>query len=273
MMAVATRADGGGACRVTDRRFGPNVRALSIPILVLCGIAAMPAAACAEPLGDYGRPQESPFVNEFLPWLKNGWGEITGTAVPAAPYTDDEHELRDRAYIILQPIELRLPSRLTLAGVDFVELWDLVFDPPGFDVQSYGDTLIERAYRSHAARYAQLIDDIRADTKLVGPFFATAQRVLDADGVRKRSFRYVSQGPDHIGMAQRRIDENRVLMSEVYRRFKERIESYRYALQTLLVLTPSPAAVNAEKALYHLEEQFRLVTAPPVVSPNVIVRK
>jgi hypothetical protein len=271
MTAAAIRADGGGARRATDRH-SANVRAFSILFLVLCASAAS-STVRAEPIGDYGRPEESSFVDKFFPLLKNGWAEITGTVVPVAPYTDDERELRDRAYIILQPIELRLPSRLTLAGVDFVELWDLVFDPPGFDVQSYGDTLIERAYRSHAARYAQLIDDIRADTKLVGPFFATAQHVLDADSVRRRSFRYVSQGADHIGMAQRRIDENRVLMSEVYRRFKERIASYRYALETLLVLTPSPAAVNAEKALYRLEEQFRLVTAPPVVSPSVIVRK
>ena len=229
--------------------------------------------ARAEPLGDYGRPQDSPFIDEFLPWLKNGWGEITGTAVPAAPYTDDERELRDRAYIILQPIELRLPSRFTLAGVDFVELWNLIFNPPSYDVHSYGDTLIARAYRSQAARYAQLTDDIRADTALVGPFFATAQRVLDADDVRRRSFHYVSQGSDRIGMAQRRIDENRVLISEVYRRFGERIASYRYALETLLVLTPSPAAVEAEKSLYRLEEQFRRVTAPPPVDPSIIVRK
>jgi len=227
----------------------------------------------AEPIGDYGRPEDSPFVDEFMPWLKDGWQEITGTAVPAAPYTDDERTLRDRAYILLQPIELRLPSRLTLAGVDFIELWNLIFDPPSYDVRSYGDALIARAYRSHSARYAQLIDDIRADTALVAPFFAIAQRVIDADGVRRKSFRYVSQSSVRIGMAQRRIDENRVLISEVYRRFGERIASYRYALETLLILTPSPAAVDAEKALHQLEDRFRLVTAPPIVSASVIVRK
>ncbi len=247
------------------------MRAFGLIIVLACILAC--AVARAEPIGDYGRPQESPFVDEFLPWLKNGWSEITGTAVPTAPYTDDERELRDRAYIILQPIELRLPSRFTLAGVDFVELWNLVFNPPSYDVRSYGDALVARAYRSHAARYAQLTDDIRADTDLVGPFFATAQRVMDADGVRQRSFRYVRTEPGNIDMGRRRIDENRVLIAEVYRRFGERIASYRYALETLLVLTPSPAAVEAEKALYHLEERFRLVTAPPPADPSIIVRK
>lgn len=246
------------------------------PILfaaLLCAALSACGAARAEPIGDYGRPEDSPFIDEFLPWLKGGWQEITGTAVPAAPYTDDEKMLRDRAYILLQPIELRLPSRFTLAGVDFIELWNLVFDPPSYHVQSYGDALIARAYRSHAARYAQLIDDIRADTALVSPFFTTAQRVMDADGVRRKSFRYVSQSSVRISMAQRRIDENRVLISEVYRRFGERIASYRYALETLLILTPSPAAVDAEKTLHQLEDRFRLVTAPPIVSASVIVRK
>jgi hypothetical protein len=246
------------------------------PILfaaLFCAAFGMGGAARTEPIGDYGRPEDSPFVDEFLPWLKDGWQEITGTAVPAAPYTDDERTLRDRAYTLLQPIELRLPSRLTLAGVDFIELWNLIFDPPSYDVRSYGDALIARAYRSHSARYAQLIDDIRADTALVGPFFSTAQRVMDADGVRRKSLRYVSQSSVRIGMAERRIDENRVLISEVYRRFGERIASYRYALETLLILTPSPAAVDAEIALHRMEDRFRLVTAPPIVSASVIVRK
>jgi hypothetical protein len=247
------------------------VRALLVCASLLCALAI--PAAHAEPIGDYGRPADSPFLDEFLPWLKGSWEEVTGTAVPAAPYTDDERMLRDRAYILLQPIELRLPSRFTLAGVDFIELWNLVFNPPSYDVRSYGDALIARAYRSHAARYEQLIDDIRADTDLVGPFFAAAQRVMDADGVRARSFRYVSVAPGQIDIARRRIDENRVLIAEVYRRIGERIASYRYALETLLVLTPSPAAVDAEKALHRLEERFRQVTAPPPVRPDILVRK
>ena len=225
-------------------------------------------------MGDYGRPADSPFVDEFLPWLKNGWGEMTGTAVPAAPYTDDEITLRNRAYIILQPIELRLPSRFTLAGVDFVELWTLIRNEPAvYDIRSYGDTLVARPYRSYAARYAQLVDDIRADTELVGPFFAMAQRVMDADDVRRRSFRYVGVEQSKIDMGRKRIEENRILIGEVHRAFGNRIASYRYALQTLLVLTPSPAAVGAEKALYLLEERFKRVTASPVVAAGGIIRK
>jgi hypothetical protein len=228
-----------------------------------------------EPLGDYGRPEYSPFVDEFLPWLKEGWLDLTGQAVPTAPFTDDEKLLRDRAYIIILPIEQRERSRLTFAGVDFVVLWTLIRNQPlVHDPRSYGNHLIAKAYRSHSARYAQLIDDIRADMGLVGPFFATAQRVLDADGVRQKSFRYVSPGlAGKIEVARERVDENRILIATVHRRYRERIASYRYALETLLVMTPSPAAVEAERVLRLLEERFARVTEPAPLPAGALVRK
>jgi hypothetical protein len=62
-------------------------------------------------------------------------------------------------------------------------------------VRSYANFLIERPYRSSAARYAQLIDDIRADALRVAPFFSMANRVLEADAVRQKSFQFVSRLP------------------------------------------------------------------------------
>lgn len=229
----------------------------------------------AEMIGDYGRPEESPFVDEFLPWLKGSFLDVTGQAVSAAPYTDDEIMLRNQAYAILLPPELRRRSYFTLAGVDFVELWSLIAaQKPVFDVRSYGNSLVARPYRSHAARYSQLIDDVRADMGLAGPFFATAHRVMDADGVRKRSFLYVSRvSAGDIELGRKRIGENRRLIAEVYRRFRERIASYRYALETLLVLTPSPMTVQAERALYLLEQRFARITEPETIAAAPLVRK
>ncbi len=242
---------------------------------LLCMVAGASAPLRAEPIGDYGRPKTAPSSTNFWPWLKDSWLDFTGKSVPSAPYTDDEKMLRDRAYVLVLPIELRERSRWTLAGVDFVELWTLIRNEPVvYDTRSYGNALISRPYRSHAARYSQLIEDIRADMELVGPFFSTAQRVMDADGVRKQSFRYVTpQLSGKIELGRRRIEENRVLIAEVYRRCRERIASYRYALETLLVMTPSPAAVEAERVLHLLEERFMQVTAPPTVTAGVIIRK
>jgi hypothetical protein len=60
------------------------------------------AELAAEP-GDFGRPRESIFVDEFLPWLKDGFDSLTGQRLGVAPYTDDERTLRNLAYAILQP--------------------------------------------------------------------------------------------------------------------------------------------------------------------------
>jgi hypothetical protein len=43
----------------------------------------------AQPASDFGRPQESIFVEEFLPWLRDGIDSLTGQSVPASPYTDE----------------------------------------------------------------------------------------------------------------------------------------------------------------------------------------
>lgn len=274
--AVPSMAGGAAARRAADRQTVSR-RDVRIPVVLaaLLGAALGASQANAESVGDYGRPAESAFVDRFLPWLNGGSLDFTRRTVSAAPYTDDEIMLRNQAYGILLPPELRERSRLTLAGVDFVELWNLIAaSKPAFDVRSYGDSLVARSYRSHEARYARLVDDIRADMGLAGPFFATAHRVMDADSVRERSFFYVSRiRADNIDLGRKRIGENRLLIAEVYRRFRERIASYRYALETLLVLTPSPAAVQAERALYLLEERFAKLTEPVTVASGRLITK
>ena len=200
----------------------------------------------------------------------------------AAPYTDDERTLRDLAYAILQPPQVSHPSRFTVAGADFFELWNhWIVGPHPFDVRSYAEYLIAKPYRSSTARYAQLIDDIRADALRVTPFFSMANRVLEADAVRARSFQLVSRlASEKFELARVRIAENRGLIDRAYDRFRERIASYRYALECLLVLTPSPNAVEAERALAVLEERLRRLTAPvalvapaPPVAAGVVISK
>ena len=236
---------------------------------LLCGATQL----AAEP-GDFGRPRESVFVDEFLPWLKNGVDSLTGLHAPAAPYTDDERTLRDLAYAFLQPPESS-DWHFIVAGADFFELWDhWIVGPQPFDVRSYAEHLIAKPYRSSTARYARLIDDIRADAGRVTPFFSMANRVLEADAVRARGFQYVSRLPlETFDLARARVAENRELIDRVYDRFRERIASYRYALECLLVLTPSPNAVEAERALHALEDRLRRMTSPVPVAAGGLITK
>lgn len=228
----------------------------------------------AQPIGDFGRPRDSAFVDDFLPWLNDGAYWLTGRTIAIAPYTDDERTLHNLAYAILLPPELESPSRLTLAGVDFIALWNRFFvEPPLFNVQSYAEYLIAKPYRSSTARYARLIDDIRADAGRVPLFFSMANRVLQSDAVRQRSFQFVALPGEKYGLARARVIENRQLMDQVYVRFRQRLASYRYALECLLVLTPSPMAVEAERALFVLEDRLKRMTLPVPVAISGVISK
>ena len=240
---------------------------------LVCATLCCGTELAAEP-GDFGRPRESIFVDEFLPWLKDGFDSFTGQRAGAAPYTDDERTLRNLAYAILQPPELS-DAHFIIAGADFFDLWDRwIVGPQPFDVQHYAEHLLTKPYRSSTARYAQLIDDIRADAARVAPFFSMANRVLEADAVRARSFQFVSRLPgETFDLARARIAENRGLIDRVYDRFRQRIASYRYALECLLVLTPSPNAVEAERALHALEERLMRMTSPVPVVAGGLIRK
>ena len=239
---------------------------------LVCATLCCATELVAEP-GDFGRPRESIFVDEVLPWLNDGFEPFTGLRA-GAPYTDNERTLRDLAYAILQPPEWS-GRHFIIAGADFFDLWDRwIVGPPTFDVQSYAEHLIAKPYRSSSARYARLIDDIRADAGRVTPFFSMANRVLQADAVRTRGLQYVSRLPvETFELARVRIGENRALIDRVYDRFRERIASYRYALECLLLLTPSPQAVEAERALYALEDRLRRMTSPVPVAAGGLISK
>ena len=226
----------------------------------------------AEP-GDFGRPRENILVDELLPWIKDEVDWLTGQP-GSAPYTDDERALRNLAYAILLPPQLEGPSRFAVLGVDFVELQRWLLETRPFDVRSYGDDLIARPYRSSTARYARLIDDIRADTDRVPPFFSMANRVFAADAVRTKSLQFVSRlAGDKYELALARIAENRTLVDRVYDHFRQRIASYRYALECLIVLTPSPNAVEAERALFVLEDRLKRMTSPAPVAAGGLISK
>ena len=240
--------------------------------ITLFACALFGASELAAEPGDFGRPRDNILVDEFIPWLKDEVGLLTGTPL-AAPYTDDERSLRNLAYAILLPPQLEGSSRLAVLGVDLVELQRWVLEPRPFDMRSYADDLIARPYRSSTARYARLIDDIRADTGRVSPFFAMANHVLAADAVRAKSLQFVSLTAEKYDLARARIGENRALIDRVYDHFRQHIASYHYALECLVVLTPSPNAVEAERALFTLEDRLKRVTSPPPVAAGGLISK
>jgi len=101
--------------------------------------------------------------------------------------------------------------------------------------------------RSPSSRYAQLIDDIRNDITRLSQFFETAGRVVDIDQKRQKSMTYISDlGKKERVNALRRMRENAHVVAIVQQSLADRVASYHFALERLVIITPSPQAIEAQ---------------------------
>jgi len=167
--------------------------------------------------------------------------------------TDDERQLRDLAYpLIEQPYDRH--QWYSIAG----EYGVIGSDHRGaFDRTQYATHLFGSRYRSPSARYARLTEDIRNDKTRLPQFFETAGRVLDVDQKRRKSLAFVSSLSEHErNEAQRRIYTNQSLVAMVRTKLRQRVESYRFALERLVIMTPSSEAVDVERSLNQLQQQI-----------------
>lgn len=203
-------------------------------------------AACAE--GDLGRIKSSLVTDDIHAWI--GTEAVGSVGIPPSRYglTDEERELRDLAYPLIEaPFDRhRWYSILGEYGLDRVFR-------AHFDRTAYGRQLMARPARSPASRYALLLEDMRNDIVRVGPFFRTAARVADLDGKRAQSLPYITDlSEEERADALSRIAENRLVIGWVRHSLDQRVESYRYALERLVIAYPSPMAVEAEQVLNRL---------------------
>jgi hypothetical protein len=213
------------------------------------GVLAIAAAAalggCATE-GDFGRARPS-----VLPASLTNAFSLTGSPdVSGAPFTDDERQLRALARNILQP-QFVSPGIFAFQSVGS--------GPPAVpqDRILYAQQLVDGPFRSTAGRYAKLIDDTRSDIGRIEPFFVVARRVADLDAKREQSIQFVSQTSDaELGATQARVRANLQVILDVYGTLKERVETYRFALERLVLAQPSPFAADAERARLDLERRL-----------------
>ena len=105
-------------------------------------------------------------------------------------------------------------------------------------------------------RYSKLIEDIRNDVTRLEPFFASARIVSDLDRKREKSLNYVSGlSSEEQQNTVTRIRENDAIQRWVRESVHERVESYRVALERMVIAAPSPMAVDAERALTLLQQR------------------
>jgi hypothetical protein len=250
------------------------MRTVSITLTLILPLLA---GGCASPIGDFGRPSTSFMNDEVFPRIGAYNAAERGEPVSYAPHTNEERDLQNQAYAILMPAKPRSEWDRSYAEMRRTRI--IPNDAPYFDARAYADALLDTHYRSSTARYSRLIDDIRSDLSRVSPFYAAARRVVDMDTVRERSLsRLSSVTSTDRENAMARVAENRMLIGWVYRRLGERYTGYRIALEQLVVATPAPAAVDAERALKSLEERLAMIpvlsepAGVPVASAATVVK-
>lgn len=215
------------------------------------GVSLLCLHGCAE-RGDFGRPKETALSRFFTP--------ADGPTNSGFPYTDDEQEMRDRAWRFLMPAK----ERWFLDRI----LYDAVrsgYLPPEYFPETlawYYQSLMGEAFRSPASRFAQLASDVAADRQLLSVFAHIAARVVRADASRARAIPHVSDlTTGEWNDASIRMQENRALIGWVCYRASMRLHSYRYALEHGYVAMPQVESIKAERTLLAYENDFEPLRA------------
>jgi hypothetical protein len=234
------------------------------PALLL--LVASLLGACSG--GDFGRTREDMRNDDMHRWIGLEATSSVGLRSSQFQLTDNERQLRDLAYPLIEPPHSR-PAWKSVWG-DYTPIASPWRQGPAFDRTAYGRALIDEPHRSHASRYAQLIEDVRNDITRFELFYASAIKVIDLDRRRNASLAHVSElSPREHADAVARMQENSLILQWVQLCLEQRVSSYRWALERLVVQAPDTIASDADRVIGELAAQ---TANPPVRGRPVIER-
>jgi hypothetical protein len=269
----------------------------------LAALLALPLLGCVQTTGDFGRPQPGFTQDVLLPYSGLVSARMRGEPASVYALTEDEKELRNRAWNFLMP-EPDAPKGTWQEGHlgfhrllpprqhDVTLFHRTIMGGPNFGA-GIGDSPILRrhtnisdSFASLVSRYNRVKDTIAIDHALMPHFRQVAAQVTQADHVRYRSLGAVG----HLTDEQRdeaiaRICENALIIARVNWAFYDRAAQYRYSLEHLLVEGPEREAIPSERVLMAFEADIGRFTKgtvlpspcqadmPPVMTARPLVRK
>jgi hypothetical protein len=244
----------------TIRQIRPVVSA------VLFALMGATLAACSG--GDFGRTRADMRSDDMHRWLGAEVTSSVGLKPSQFQLTDEERQLRDLAYPIIEP-PLSRPAWKSVFG-DYKTIPSPWHQKIVFDRTMYGRTLIDEPHRSFSSRYAQLIEDVRNDITRFEPFFGSAIRVIDLDKKREASMARVSElSPKEKADAVERMQENSLIIQWVQQSLEQRVSSYRWGLERLVIQAPDNMAADADRLIGELAAQ---TANPPVAAQPMYQR-
>ncbi|MGE5159670.1 MAG: hypothetical protein ACM3OF_16155 [Gemmatimonas sp.] len=224
--------------------------------------------------GDFWRTRDDMRNDDMHSWIGREATASVGVRPSQFQLTEDERQLRDYAYPLIEPPHSR-PAWKSVFG-DYTPIASPWRQVAPFDRTAYGRALIDEPHRSHASRYAQLIDDVRGDITRFEQFYGTAVRVVDMDRKRNATMAHISVlSPRERADAVARMQENSLIVQWVQQCLERRVSSYRWALERLVLQAPDPMAADADRLIGELAAQTAnppVVAGPPVIAPPLMVR-
>lgn len=245
-------------------------RRLGLAAAVMLTLASAALEGCST--GDFGRARGDVLNADMHRWVGDEAAHAGGRRASDFQLTDSERALRDRAYGFIEP-----PNSHSLWKGVFGEYepiaapWRRTYR---FDPTLYGRHLIDEPHLSYASRYAQIIDDARNDSQRLDGFFATAAVVADLDQKRNASLKFVAGlSPRERADAQARMRENALIVQWVGECLRQRVASYHWALERLVVQGPDGSAAEADRLVNDLAERTAAaVQRTPVVAALLTVK-
>lgn len=212
---------------------------------VLGALCCLALAACAAPVGDFGRRDGGVYADAMTaavgPFAHPGPGPNA-----VFEYTDEEREMRQVGWDLVRPPDRDVPGNSLAEFRWWRGLPDSYY---GGYPQAYWSALQMLPVSSHETRYRRIILQARADSQRLPLFRDAASRVGVADGARRGAVAAIGANRELRHEAERRIAENRAVVETVCRALARRIAAYRYALGRLMVETPATLSVEAEAAV------------------------
>jgi hypothetical protein len=216
--------------------------------------------------GDFGEINRVLVQDEIHDWIGRDKSPPPSEDGYRFQLTDDERAMRHLAYPLIEPPYNRhkLHSVISEYGMTPQILKESA------DPAVYYMKMMSINDRSSAARYSQLIDDIRNDITRLPAFSEVAFKVVDLDTKRRKSMAFVrGLSENEKNESAIRVRENARVVSLVSASMNRRVASYRYALERFVIMIPSPQAADAERVLKQLQAliaYYRAQSTPPFVA-------
>ena len=215
---------------------------------------------------DFGRTRQAFYHQDMHQWVGAEATVALGGYPSNFPLTDDERALRDMAYYFIEPPHSRPAWKGVFGDYDRIHApWS---HKVVFDRTSYGRKMIDEPHRSQASSYQGLMEDVRNDLTMMDQFIPLAVKLNDLDIKRNKALGHIGDlSPREYADAQARMRENVLVVQWAQQCVEQRVSSYRWALERLVIMAPDRMAAQADALIAELARRAAAAwtTATPVV--------